>query len=316
MDAPRPAVLVLGFLVVVHLTLETADHLHDHGLYEWQTLGLFEVLLAVSELVLVERVTRGVRDEARCHRRTRRRVQAVLAGCSITTAMQPIYDLDSGLVVGVEALSRFPDDPSIPPDAWFSDAHRTGDGLALELLAVRLALGRAICLPDVVYLSVNVSPSTLAHPQLLETILNSPIDPSRVVIELTEHAVVADYPMLDIAIQPLRRHRVRLAVDDACAGYSSLRHVVDLRPDIVKIDRSLISDVDQDCGRRALIEATVHLARELGITVIGEGVETRAELAVLRELGVERGQGYLLGKPTENSLEWGRWAALAALTPP
>ena len=316
MDVRRPAVLLLAVLVVVHLALETADHLHDHGLHEWQTLGLVEVLLAVCELLLVERVTRGVRHRARTQRRTRRRVEAVLAGGSITTAMQPIYDLESGVVIGVEALSRFPDDPTIQPDAWFADAHHTGYGLALELLAVRLALGRAVCLPEGLYISVNVSPSTLAHPELLQAIVGSPIDPSRVVIELTEHAVVSDYRVMHSAIEPLRRHGVRLAVDDACAGYSSLRHVVDLRPDIVKIDRSLISDADQDGGRRALIEATVHLARDLGITVIGEGVETRAELAVLRELGVERGQGYLLGKPTEEEQEWSRWAALTRLTPP
>ena len=273
--------------------------------------AVLAVTLVVGQLVLVERATRGIRRQTRADRRTRRRISAILADEAITTALQPIYNLRTGVVVGVEALSRFPHDPSVQPDTWFSDAHRVGSGLALELLAIRHALDGAACLPRDLYVSVNVAPSTLAHPELLRTILAGPVDPARVVIELTEHALVPDYPVLHAAIAPLRAHRVRLAVDDACAGYSSLRHVVDLRPDIVKIDRSLISDVDQDPGRRALVDATVHFARELGITVIGEGIETQAELDVLRSLDVDRGQGYLLGRPTADAERWGRWPALA-----
>jgi EAL domain-containing protein (putative c-di-GMP-specific phosphodiesterase class I) len=122
-------------------------------------------------------------------------------------------------------------------------------------------------------------------------------DGNRLVLEMTEHAVVEDYDALQAALAQLRRFGIRVAVDDAGAGFASLRHILSLVPEFIKLDRSLTSGIDSDLPKRALARGLISFAQEIGTSVIGEGVETASELEALRELGVGFAQGYYLGRP-------------------
>lgn len=142
---------------------------------------------------------------------------------------------------------------------------------------------------------MNAGPTTVLDPALYE--LLRAYDPERIVLELTEHAVVDSYGDLERALGPLRFLGVKLAIDDAGAGYSGLQHILRLRPDILKLDMSLTRDIDSDSAKRSLAAALVHFTRETRSLIVAEGIETEAEHETLRALGVHRGQGYLLGRP-------------------
>lgn len=229
-------------------------------------------------------------------REKRERVEQVLAEEEFHAVYQPIRDFVNGRTVGFEALSRFPDAEVRPPDRWFADAFDAGLGPKLELAAVRTALSGAHSLPPEAYLSVNVSPTTILDgvfgPMLADAAHVRPL-----VLEVTEHAAVEDYHALNTALQPLRENGVALAIDDAGAGYSSLQHIVRLRPDIIKLDMSLIRAIDREAPRRALASALVYFAADTGSTIVAEGIETEAERATLESLGVSFGQGYLFARP-------------------
>ena len=151
-------------------------------------------------------------------------------------------------------------------------------------------------LPADSYLSLNVSPETILAGAVSEVLARQPLD--RLMLEVTEHALVQDYERLAEALEPLRREGLRLAVDDAGAGYASFRHILKLKPDVIKLDASLIRNVDSDTGCRALAAALIRFAEETGCKVVAEGVETQEELAMLRRLAVNKAQGYLLGRPS------------------
>lgn len=241
----------------------------------------------------------------------RRSVTEILRSEQLTIAFQPIVDLQTGRVLGVEALSRFPSRQGTTPDVIFAEAANAGAGLGLdlELLAVRRALSESRLLDAALYVSINVSPPVLANPALVDALQSSGVDLRGVVIEVTEHASIGDYTLLTQPRQRLRDLGVRLAIDDAGAGYASLRHIVGLSPDIIKIDRALVANIDQDRARRALVTAVVMFALEVQSSVIGEGVETAEELEALQSLGVDVAQGYLLGRPTTSSADWLGWVA-------
>lgn len=227
-------------------------------------------------------------------RRLRERVGAMLEPGVLTTAFQPIVDIATNRVVGAEALTRFPEAP-LEPDRWFADAHSVGLGTALELAAVRQAFAALDKLPDGVYLSVNTSPQLLTSPELLDLVCTHRGD--RVTVELTEHAAVSDYDEVLRSINALRKHGVRLAVDDVGAGFASFSHVLRIRPDILKIDVSITRGIDQDSARRGLARAIVDLAREIGAAIVAEGIERQAELDRVVAIGVDAVQGFFVGKP-------------------
>lgn len=222
------------------------------------------------------------------------RVRHVLDHSEITMVFQPIVDLASSQMVGVEALARFPTTPNLSPDKWFDEAARLGLGADLEMLAVRAAVGQIDTLPPGAYMAVNVSPSTAIDTSLAGVVSSAG---RRIVLELTEHAAVDEYDQLIDALQPLRSLGVRVAVDDAGSGYASLRHILRLRPDIIKLDIDLTRGIDTDPARRALATALVGFANEIGATVVAEGIETALELETLRQLQVRMGQGYYLARP-------------------
>lgn len=205
---------------------------------------------------------------------------------------QPIVDLESGAILGYEALTRFED--GAPPDRRIADATAAGLGRELELACLERALLDAERLPSGAWLSLNVSPDTVLDAERLAGVLD---DPARdLVLELTEHAAVADYEPLRAATDELRS-RARIAIDDAGAGYASFRHIVELRPDFVKLDIGLIRSIDGDKARQAVVAGMDYFALKTGCSLIAEGIESEAERDVLRSLAIELGQGYLLGRP-------------------
>jgi EAL domain-containing protein (putative c-di-GMP-specific phosphodiesterase class I) len=235
-----------------------------------------------------------------------RRITKVIADQGVQIALQPIVDLQYGAWSYAEALARFPDER--PPSEWFVEAHAVGLGARLELHALEAACAAAAQLPAHIRLAVNASPELALHPRFGETLCGSGLPLDRLVLEITEHSAVADYPTIEEALLPYRQQGLTLAVDDAGAGYASFAHILQLRPEIIKLDRSLITGLDLDSASRAFVTGVTLLAYELGARVVGEGVETYAELDVLGNLGVDYAQGFLLARPTTDVAEWRRWS--------
>ena len=223
------------------------------------------------------------------------RISDILAREDIRIVYQPIFDLVTGAAVGYEALSRFPSPPGRPPDQWFAEAATVGLGVELEVLAVCRALRALSNLPEDVYVSVNVSPAAVSSEQLARVLADAPAQ--RVVLEITEHDEVDDYEHINEAVARLRRRGARLAVDDTGSGFASMRHVLRLAPDIVKLDATLTHGIDSDSVMRALGYSLKSFAAAIGAEVIAEGIETEREVDALRFLGVALGQGFHLQRP-------------------
>lgn len=236
------------------------------------------------------------REEIEQEQRDARRqeIGRFVAGEAVTTVFQPIMDLRTREVLGMEALSRFHSLPLRPPYEWFAEAAELELGVPLELATMRRALSRVDDVPRDAYLSLNCSHRAAMSGELLDAF---GADAHRIVVEITEHEPVEDYDRLTAALERLRAAGVRVAIDDAGAGFASLRHTLRLRPDIVKIDISIVRDLDRDRGKRALASALARFADEMGMTVVAEGIESQAELDALLGLGVAIGQGFFLAEP-------------------
>ena len=228
-------------------------------------------------------------------------VRQRLEGRGLAVHLQPIVDLESGRVVGAEALARFAPPPLRPPNHWFAAARSVGLGRELELAAVDVALTQLPLLSSDEFLSINISPDTALAPGLHHRLVR--VDASRVVLELTEHDHVDDYGKLLPELARLRSRGVRIAADDTGAGYAGLQHLLRLEPDILKLDLDLIRGIDGDPVRRALATSMVRFAADVGADLVAEGIETEAELVTLRGLGVTLGQGYHLGRPVPPPLQ-------------
>lgn len=232
------------------------------------------------------------------HRRHQRvikaRIDTVIKNRMITTLFQPIVEASTGAVVGAEALSRFPKS-NRGPDVWFAEAASVGMGVDLELAAMEIALSQLPNIADHIYLSLNASPDTIIDPRLLNLVATS--QPRRLVIEITEHAVVTDYSALTKALRNIRNIGARIAVDDVGAGFSSFTHIRELEPDIIKIDRSIVSNIHEDPARRVITSAIGDVSKDLGAKAVAEGIEVQEELDVLMAIGIQYAQGYFLAKP-------------------
>ncbi|MFD0482123.1 EAL domain-containing protein [Kineococcus sp. GCM10028916] len=246
------------------------------------------VLEIVAE-ALGELVTRG-RRRGEEHRSVLTRLDELDRSGGPRPVYQPVVELAGLQGVGVEALSRF---PAGTPDSWFADARRVGAGERLELAALLAALAQRP--RGAGFLSLNVSPALCLSPALARALAGH--DPAGLVLEITEHEAVDDYPALLRHLSPLRAAGLRIAVDDAGAGFASMRHVLALGPEFIKLDLSLIRDVHLDATRRALAASLTTFARHAGAHVVAEGIETAEELECLRGLGVSHGQGFHLGRP-------------------
>ncbi len=222
-------------------------------------------------------------------------VRMALAGDALRTVFQPIADLRTGRVCSLEALARFASEPQRSPAVWFAEASEVGLRLELELAALRLALSHLASLPSDLRLSINLSPETVTSAPCREILAVVP--GKRLIIEVTEDAPVEDYDEVNAALRGLRAQGGQLAIDDAGAGFASLRHILRLEPDIIKLDLTLTRGIDTDRRRRALAAALISFASEIGASIVAEGIESRAELDALRDLGVDYGQGYYLARP-------------------
>lgn len=252
-------------------------------------LALVRMLAAIAADYLEDLVG----DQRALHTR-REQVAALAAGHGLQVVFQPIVELATGRVAGMEALSRFPTMDG-GPAAIFAHATQVGLGTDLELKAVRAALDRLDDLPDGAYMSVNVAAETLADPDLAELVQNS--DPSRIVLEITEHTAVHDYPTLRPAVAELTRLGARLAIDDVGAGFAGLDRILQLTPTVLKLDGSLVRDADEQPAKQAMIAALATFADRTATTLVAEQIETDAELHTLHTLQVGYGQGYHLGRP-------------------
>ena len=231
-------------------------------------------------------------------------IRSTLESRDVDIVYQPIVALDTGDVVGMEALSRFPQSP-VSPERWFAEAAAAGLGDELEALAVAEAMTILEELPDGVYLSLNVSPRALLSREIAAVF--EPVPADRLVIEITEHSEVDDYEVLNAALAPLRARGARVAVDDTGSGFANMRHVLRLSPEIIKLDSSLTKDIDNDAILRALGFTLRSFAAAIGAQMIAEGIETLQELDALRFVGVAYGQGYYLERPGE--VGTGEWTA-------
>lgn len=226
---------------------------------------------------------------------TRAALDKVFAQGGLEMWLQPIVDLGCAGIVGFESLARFQSDPPRPPNLWFDDARTAGMCDEVETRALRSALAIRPDLPPGTYLSINATPDFATQGGLATVLMDEPLE--NIVIEITEHAAVADYHGLIDALTPLRLRGAAIAVDDAGAGYASLAHIVRLRPDVIKLDMSLVRGIDGNRDQRALAQAMATFAAEIGARLIAEGIETEAERTTLQEIGLRYGQGYLLGRP-------------------
>lgn len=248
-------------------------------------------LRAFAELAAVQ-IQREV-DDGASHAALVARLRGAIDAGQPSILLQPIYRLADGRPVGVEALARFPDAKLRPPSDWFNEATAIGLGEEIELAAARMALATLPFVPAPHYLSINVSPPVAASAALHRLLDDAP--PGRILLELTEHAAIADCPALKAALAPLGG-RVRIAIDDVGAGYAGLRHILELKPDVLKLDIGLTRDVDHDPARRALIGAMVQFAGQIGADIVAEGVEREGERVVLQDLGIRYVQGWLFSR--------------------
>lgn len=233
--------------------------------------------------------------ELRDEQEATKAVQRLMAADACRTVFQPLKDLWEDSVVGYEALSRFDQQQVRNPEQLFNLAWSRGLGSELELHAVRTAVRSIPLLPGDAYVALNVSPQTIVEGGLREALEGAQMD--HLVLEITEHAPVQDYDELARCLKPFRDEGMFLAIDDAGAGYASLRHILRLDPDAVKIDASLTRNIDEDPRLLALAAALISFCSGIGATVVAEGIETEREEAALRELGIRYAQGFHIGPP-------------------
>ena len=236
----------------------------------------------------------GLSLHARVERDRRRfDMAALVRSGNFDAAFQPMVELNGGEVIGYEALTRFRD--GVGPEARFAEAAGLGLGADLELATLATAIEASSRLPSGTFLSVNVSPNLVLNSRdALCDLIAGANRPT--VIELTEHDAVEDYAALKSAIHGIDPE-VRVSIDDAGAGFASLRHVVMLEPDFVKLDRTWVTGIEADPTRQAMVAGLSHFARTTGCDLVAEGIEQEAERDALSDLDVRFGQGYLLGPP-------------------
>jgi PAS domain S-box-containing protein len=276
----RQAGQLMGLLTVTSAEADAVARLTESLPAILEFAGIAGALLgpAVAELTEIDRVREHVSD--------------VLAAVAFSPVFQPIVDLATGAHAGYEALMRFSNGTA--PDVAFADARAVGLEAELELATLQTAISAAAGLPPGTWLSVNVSPDLVTSNRQLAAVLGASDRP--LVLEVTEHVPVADYAAFRDAISGFHPS-VRIAVDDAGAGVANFGHIVELRPAFVKLDMRLVQGIDGDRTRQALVLGLLHFASESHSQTIAEGIETEAELATLRKLGVPFAQGYLLGPP-------------------
>ena len=254
-----------------------------------------EVLRVFAEIV--SKHLQLLEDQYRSRQRARHAINAILEDGGPVMALQPVVDLAVNEVCGYEALARFPSEFGWTPDRWFQNAELVGLGPALEAAALLAALEYLPRLTPDMSLTINVSATALLASPTIATRIIAAARGTRLIVELTEHDRLQQPELLEETLTNLRSAAVRIAVDDAGAGYAGLDRILTIAPEVLKLDRSLIHGIAEHLGRQAMCEAMVRFARRTNTLLIAEGVETEADLDAIRALGVRHAQGFLLGRP-------------------
>ena len=252
-----------------------------------------KTLRAFAELAAFEIERDLKRTEA--FERSRAKITRILGGGGPDMVFQPIFALETSAPIGFEALARFPGAPRVSPDRWFQEAYEVGCGVALEMAAIRKALAALPRFPAYTYIAVNAAPETMLSDELMALLGTVPSE--RVLLEITEQQEARHPADLAERVAELQRMGFRVAVDDTGAGYAGLAQILRLKPNVIKLDRFLVQSIDSDPARRSLAAAIVQFARDVGAQIVAEGVETEAELILLKTLGAQNVQGYFLGRP-------------------
>ena len=229
-------------------------------------------------------------------------------------AFQPIVELATGTLHEYECLFR-PSMPMLPQSisAIVQAAIDTDRSIELDTFIVAAILGRATRIEDgrraaglpPMRIAINLTPSSLLDRHFeaaafAELVRGAGLDPRHITVECTEQQTVDDVVPLKRAVRALRRAGFGFAVDDAGAGYASFALIAALRPTVIKIDRDIVAGIARDDAKQALVEAFVSFGRRIGARLCAEGIERRADLAMATALGVDLGQGYLIGRPSES----------------
>jgi EAL domain-containing protein (putative c-di-GMP-specific phosphodiesterase class I) len=290
-DRGLPVILLTG-----GPSMQTAVKAVEYGAFRYLTKPLkWTELLQVVQDALRARSLARARDPLGARAELERRFHAALDGLWI--AFQPILSSESQQIVGYEALMRSRE-PSLPdPQSVIDAAEKLG---AVHTLgrALRSRIASAIeAGPSGVTYFVNVHPSDLADPDLLDASAPLSRHGRRVVLELTERASIEGVSDLHERLRSLRALRYRIAVDDLGAGYAGLSYFATVHPDLVKIDMSLVQAIDRDPVKQRVVLSLTQLVRNLGIEIVGEGVETIGERDLLVALGCTHLQGFLFAQP-------------------
>jgi EAL domain-containing protein (putative c-di-GMP-specific phosphodiesterase class I) len=225
----------------------------------------------------------------------------------LLTAFQPIRQLPGGEVIGVEALSRFVSHEGTSADVWFRGAAAMGLGPDLEIAALHLALAAAGEIPAHLFTSFNLSPAACADPRVQALMLGGAVAPDRMVIEIMGDIADRQLAALAEVLSPLRQHGVRLAVDGSGPAATSAKQILHLLPDIIKVDRDFLCGAVAPAEGPAPASFVFALAEQTGATLSAEGIETHKQLSAIVQLGISRGQGYLLGRPSVDPRDWAAW---------
>ncbi|WP_158602229.1 EAL domain-containing protein [Cohnella endophytica] len=232
-------------------------------------------------------------------------LEHLLAESSIKSVYQPIMKLGDGRVFGYEALTRCPEGSLFDgPLSLFQFAEKHNMAFALDRLAREKAIRHCPTLGTVQKIFINVTMSIINDPhfvsgQTVRWLDERGLHPGQVVFELTERSSIDDFEAAKKILAHYRRQGYEIAIDDAGAGYSSLQSIVELSPDYIKIDRSLISMADKDEMKKHMLRTFVRFAKKMNIRTVAEGIERPEELRLLRAIGFDYGQGYLIGRPSE-----------------
>ena len=272
----------------------------------------------------IERVVyRGI-EEAQAEALSQSRVDArrqaadlreLLTSREVRMVYQPLVDMSKRCVIGYEALTRLPGGQFRSPEVVFKVASELGVLWSLERLCRQRALETLPTMSNEQRLFINVEPDSfydpwLRSPEFLDELAGVGLEPSRVVLELTERAAVKDYVAIRKVLREVRKLGYPLALDDVGSGYAGLQTIAEIRPDYLKMDMALIRNLHLDPIRRELIRTVRSFADSTGTTLVAEGVETVAELETLAGTGVRCAQGFLFARPSSPP-EHPDWLALS-----
>ncbi|MCF6138541.1 EAL domain-containing protein [Pseudalkalibacillus berkeleyi] len=227
-------------------------------------------------------------------------IKEIIEHENIQLYSQPIIDIEQLDVTAWEVLTRGPKDTVYEnPLQLFTMARQTNMLYPLELLVVKKALHQ---MHGQETIFINVTPMTIAHQHFTEDIrsilLQHPhIDPSKIVFEITERESIDRYPHISKTVEGLRQQNIRIALDDTGAGYASLNSISFLRPDIIKVDRSLIENINGNKLKESMLQGLLHIAKEANALVVAEGIETAEEASVMKRNGVHMVQGFFYARP-------------------